>query len=48
MRFGDEPAERVKSRQITRVEANDPRGPFKVEQGPFDQFLKNLNDPTKQ
>ena len=48
MRFGDEPAERVQSRQITRVEANDPRGPFKVEQGPFDQFLKNLNDPTKQ
>ena len=48
MRFGDEPAERVKSRQITRGEADDPRGPYKVEKGPFDQFLEDLNDPTKE
>ena len=31
MRFGDEPAERVKTRQMTRVDDDDPRGPFKVE-----------------
>lgn len=31
MRFAGEPAERVTSRQITRVEADDPRGPFTVE-----------------
>ena len=48
MRFGDEPAERVKSRQITRVDADDPRGSFKLEKGPFDQFLEDLNDPTKE
>jgi hypothetical protein len=43
MRFADEPAERVPSRQLTRVDADDPRGPFKVEKGPFDQFLEDLN-----
>ena len=48
MRFADEPAERVKTRQITRVERDDPRGPFVVEKGPFDQFLDDLNDPTKE
>jgi integrase len=46
MRFADEPSERVKSRQISRVERGDPRGPFIVEKGPFDQFLGDLNDPA--
>jgi Phage integrase family len=48
MRFADEPAERVRSRQITRVERDDPRGPVPVEKGPFDLFLDDLNDPTKR
>ena len=48
MRFADEPAERVKSRQLTRVETDDPRGPMIVERGPFDQFVDDINDPTKR
>ena len=47
MRFADEPAERVKSRQLTRVDAGDPRGPIVVEKGPFDRFLEDLDDPGK-
>jgi integrase len=47
MRFADEPAERVKSRQLTRVDAGDPRGPILVEKGPFDRFLEDLDDPGK-
>ncbi len=46
MRFADEPAERATSRQLTRLDADDPRGPLKVEKGPFDQFLEDLKDPT--
>jgi len=46
MRFAGEPSERVKSRQISRVERDDPRGPFIVEKGPFDQFLDDVNDPA--
>ena len=42
MRFADEPAERVKSRQLTRLDANDPRGRSVVENGPFDEFLEDL------
>lgn len=48
MRFANEPAERAPSRQLTRVDADDPRGPFRVEKGPFEQFLDDLNDPAKQ
>jgi hypothetical protein len=47
MRFADEPAERVKRRQLTRVDADDPRGPFVVEKGRFDRFLEDVNDPDK-
>ncbi len=48
MRFADEPAERVKSRQLTRVERDDPRGPVGLDKGPFDQFMADLNDPEKE
>jgi integrase len=48
MRFADEPAERVKTRQITRVERDDPRGPVAVEKGTFDRFLDDLHDPHKE
>ena len=47
MRFADEPAERVKSRQLTRVGEDDPRGRFGLEKGPFDQFLEDLGDHSK-
>ncbi|MGB0095830.1 MAG: hypothetical protein WBP81_25240, partial [Solirubrobacteraceae bacterium] len=47
MRFSDEPAERVQSRQLTRVDEDDPRGRLAVEKGPFDQFLEDLGDPSK-
>ncbi len=48
MRFADEPAERVKSRQLTRIDNNDPRGQFVAEKGQFDQFLEDLTDPQKE
>ncbi len=44
MRFADEPAERVPSRQITRVARHDPRGQFPIEQGEFDQAVEELTD----
>ena len=47
MRFADEPAERVPSRQLSRLERDDPRGPAVVEQGQFDQFLAEVNHPRK-
>lgn len=51
MRFADEPAERVSSRQVTRVAHDDPRGPrsvgqFTARKGEFDQFLADPSDPT--
>jgi len=33
MRFADEPAERVRGRQLTRVQGDDPRGPVMVTKG---------------
>jgi hypothetical protein len=48
MRFADEPAERVKSRQLNRVDPADPRGLLLVDKGPFDRFLEDLGDPVKQ
>ena len=42
MRFADEPAERVPSRQITRLQRDDPRGPGGVEKGEFDQAVEGL------
>ena len=52
MRFADEPAERVSTRQVTRVTHDDPRGPqsidrFAAKKGEFDQFLADLNDPSR-
>jgi hypothetical protein len=34
MRFADEPAERLRGRQLTRVQGDDPRGP--VTKGQFE------------
>jgi hypothetical protein len=42
MRFADEPAERAPSRQITRLQRDDPRGSGGVERGEFDQALDHL------
>jgi integrase len=42
MRFADEPAERVPSRQITRTGVDDARRSFGVEQGEFDQAVERL------
>jgi integrase len=44
MRFADEPAERISSRQITRLEHEDPRGSFSGEKGEFDQEVERLSD----
>ena len=43
MRFSDEPAERVPSRQITRVQHDDPRGSGSMETGEFDREVDRLN-----
>ena len=43
MRFSDEPAERVPSRQITRVQLDDPRGSRSIERGEFDREVDRLN-----
>jgi hypothetical protein len=45
MRFADEPAERVPTRQITRAAPDDPRGSFQAEEGDFDRALDELNAP---
>src|SRR5947209_12503335 len=42
MRFADEPAERVSSRQITRLQREDPRGSVPIERGAFDLELDGL------
>ena len=44
MRLADEPAERVPSRQISRIAWADPRGAFSIEPGEFDQAFKELAD----
>ena len=43
MRFADEPAERVPTRQITRAAHDDPRPSFRAEKGDFDRALDQLN-----
>lgn len=43
MRFADEPAERVPTRQITRAAPDDPRRSFQAERGDFDWALDELN-----
>ena len=43
MRFADEPAERVPTRQITRAAPDDPRLSFQAEKGDFDRALDELN-----
>jgi hypothetical protein len=42
MRFADEPAERLPSRQITRDVGGDARPSSSVEKGEFDQALDEL------
>jgi hypothetical protein len=42
MRFADEPAERAPSRQITRLQRDDPRGSGEVEKGAFDEAVDRL------
>ena len=42
MRFSDEPAERVPSRQITRLKRDDARGSPGMEQGEFDRGIERL------
>jgi hypothetical protein len=42
MRFADEPAERVPTRQITRAAPDDPRRSFQAEKGDFDRALDEL------
>jgi integrase len=44
MRFADEPTERTPSRQITRLERQDPRGSSGVEDRGFDQAVERLSD----
>jgi hypothetical protein len=44
MRFADEPAERLPSRQISRVERGDPRRSFGIKPGRFDQAFNELAD----
>jgi integrase len=44
MRFADEPTERIPSRQITRLERQDPRGSASVEDRGFDQAVERLTD----
>jgi hypothetical protein len=44
MRFADEPTERTPSRQITRLERQDPRGSSSVEDRGFDQAVERLTD----
>ena len=39
MRFADEPAERASSRQITRLQREDPRGSVPIEKGELDLEL---------
>ena len=43
MRFADEPAERVTTRQIMRPAHDDPRLSFRAEKGDFDRALDELN-----
>jgi integrase len=42
MRFADEPAERAPSRQVTRLQREDPRGPVSIDKGTFDEELDRL------
>jgi integrase len=44
MRFADEPAERMPSRQITRLQRGDVRRSGAVEKGEFDRALERLSD----
>jgi hypothetical protein len=44
MRFADEPAERLSTRQITRAARDDPRGSFEVEKGDFDREVEGLSE----
>ena len=44
MRFADEPAARLSTRQITRAARDDPRGSFEVEKGDFDREIEGLSD----
>ena len=44
MRFADEPAERLATRQITRAARDDPRGSFAVEKGDFDREVEGLSE----
>jgi hypothetical protein len=42
MRFADEPAERASSRQITRLQRDDPRGSVPIKKGELDLELDRL------
>jgi integrase len=48
MRFADEPTERTPSRQITRLERQDPRGSSSVEDRGFDQAVERLTDGPRR
>ena len=45
MRFAEEPAERLPSRQITRATSGDPRGSLAARKRTFDDELEDLTDP---
>jgi hypothetical protein len=44
MRFADEPAERVPSRQITRSSGDDRHESFTAVRGEFDEAVAQLSD----
>jgi hypothetical protein len=44
MRFADEPAERLPSRQVTRLQRREASGFSLVDGGEFDKDLERLND----
>jgi hypothetical protein len=44
IRFADEPAERLPSRQITRLQRDDARGSARIERGEFDRGIERLID----
>ena len=48
MRFADEPAERLPSRQITRLQRDDARGFSGIEKGEFDRGLDRLTDDAEE
>ncbi len=48
MRFADEPAERLPTRQISRIAPEDPRSSFRPRKGEFDQALEQLSEADEE